>query len=46
MAHANEDSRVPLSWIVIFLLVAFGLGAGAVLMVGGQIVSPAGFLLA
>lgn len=47
MAHANEDvdSRVPLSWIVVFLLLAFGLGAAAVFMAGGQLVNPAGFLL-
>ncbi|MFQ3318669.1 MAG: hypothetical protein ACI8UR_001580 [Natronomonas sp.] len=33
----REDSSVPLSWIAIFLLLALGLGAAAVLAVGGDI---------
>lgn len=45
MAQADADSRVPLSWIVVFLLVAFGLGVAAVFFVGGQLVAPGGFLL-
>lgn len=45
MAQADADSRVPLSWIVGFLLLAFGLGIAAVSMAGGQLIEPA-FLLA
>jgi hypothetical protein len=47
MAQATEtDPRVPLSWIVLFFLLVFGLGAFAILSVGGELVSTAGFLLA
>ena len=33
----SEESSVRLSWIAIFLLLALGLGAAAVLAVGGSI---------
>ena len=36
MATSQSDS-VPLSWIVVFLLLALGLGASAILAVGGDL---------
>lgn len=36
MADAEPDPSIPLSWIVVFLLLALGLGAAAVLFVGGS----------
>lgn len=33
----DSNGGVPLSWIAIFLLLALGLGASAVLYVGGSI---------
>ncbi|WP_435196499.1 hypothetical protein [Natronomonas sp. EA1] len=36
---AESDSSVKLSWIVIFLLLTLGLGAAAVLFVGGSLIS-------
>ncbi|MFB6172631.1 MAG: hypothetical protein ABEJ23_08870 [Haloarculaceae archaeon] len=44
-AQADADSRVPLSWIVVFLVLVFGLGIAAVLFVGGHLIAPSGFLL-
>ena len=35
------DSSIPLSWIVIFLLLTLGLGAAAVLFVGGDLIATA-----
>lgn len=38
MATSTESNGgVPLSWIAIFLLLALGLGASAVLYVGGSV---------
>jgi NAD/NADP transhydrogenase beta subunit len=37
MAASEPDGSVKLSWIVIFLLLSLGLGAAAVLAVGGDI---------
>lgn len=37
MANAEQTS-VKLSWIAIFLLLALGLGAAAVLAVGGDVI--------
>ena len=45
MAAPEPDGSVKLSWIVIFLLLSLGLGAAAVLAVGGDIlpvVAPLG----
>ena len=45
MAASEPDGSVKLSWIVIFLLLSLGLGAAAVLAVGGNIlptVAPLG----
>ena len=45
MAASDPDGTVKLSWIVIFLLLSLGLGAAAVLAVGGDIlptVAPLG----
>ncbi|MFB6166044.1 MAG: hypothetical protein ABEJ31_12860 [Haloarculaceae archaeon] len=33
----STDESIPLSWILIFLLLALGLGAAAVQAVGGSI---------
>lgn len=33
------DSSIPLSWMIIFLLLALGLGAAAVLFVGGDLIA-------
>ena len=42
MADSDDvDSSIPLSWIVIFLLLVLGVGAGAVLAVGGDLVAGA-----
>ena len=44
-ASEPDESSVRLSWIVIFLLLSLGLGAAAVLAVGGDIlptVAPLG----
>lgn len=38
MAEADSDGSIPLSWIVIFLLLALGLAAAGVLFVGGDLV--------
>jgi len=43
-ASGPDESSVRLSWILIFLLLSLGLGAAAVLAVGGDIlpvVAPA-----
>ena len=37
----TDDSSIPLSWIVIFLLLTLGLGAAAVLFVGGDLIATA-----
>lgn len=37
MADAEPDPSIPLSWIVIFLLLALGLAAAGVLFVGGDL---------
>jgi len=45
MADSESDGTVKLSWIVVFLLLSLGLGAAAVLAVGGNIlpvVAPLG----
>ncbi|WP_255195036.1 hypothetical protein [Halorarius litoreus] len=39
MSDAETDPSVRLSWIVIFLLLTLGLGAAAVLAVGGQLIA-------
>jgi hypothetical protein len=36
MADAEPDPSIPLAWIVVFLLLTLGLGAAAVLFVGGN----------
>ena len=37
MAEADPDGSIPLSWIVVFLLLALGLAAAGVLFVGGDL---------
>jgi len=37
MADAEPDPSIPRSWIVLFLLLALGLGAAAVVFVGGSL---------
>ncbi|WP_199710243.1 hypothetical protein [Halosegnis longus] len=41
----NVDTSIPLSWIVIFLLLALGLGAAAVQFAGGTLINSGGFVL-
>ena len=36
---AETDSGVPLWWLVLFLLLVLGAGAGAVLAVGGSLLA-------
>ena len=33
----DPDSSVPLSWVVVFLLLVFGVGAAAILFLGGSV---------
>jgi hypothetical protein len=35
----DESESVPMSWIVLFLLLALGLGAAIVLAVGGTLIA-------
>jgi hypothetical protein len=44
MSEAGNDS-VPIWWILVFIVLALGLGAVAVLSVGGSLITPAGTLL-
>ena len=37
MSHTEPDSTLPASWILMFLLLVLGLGAAAVLFVGGDL---------
>jgi hypothetical protein len=37
MTDPEPDPSIPLSWIVIFLLLALGLAAAGVLFVGGDL---------
>lgn len=39
MSDTEPDASVRLSWIVIFLLLTLGLGAAAVLAVGGNLIA-------
>lgn len=39
MSDAETDTSVRLSWIIIFLLLSLGLGAAAVLAVGGELIA-------
>ncbi|WP_435127500.1 hypothetical protein [Halobaculum sp. D14] len=36
----SRDSSVPLWWILVFLVLALGLGAYAINVVGGSLVTP------
>ncbi|MFC6787560.1 hypothetical protein ACFQFH_17390 [Halobaculum halobium] len=40
MSEAGSDS-VPIWWILVFIVLALGLGAIAVLSVGGSLITPA-----
>ncbi|WP_277553676.1 hypothetical protein [Halobaculum limi] len=44
MSQAGNES-VPVWWILVFIVLALGLGAVAVLSVGGSLITPAGTLL-
>ena len=37
MTDTEPDPSIPLTWIVVFLLLALGLGTAAVLFVGGDL---------
>jgi hypothetical protein len=39
MSDQQSSSNVPLSWIVLFMLLALGLGASAILAVGGDLLA-------
>jgi len=44
MSQASDDP-VPIWWVLVFIVLALGLGAVAVLSVGGTLVTPAGAVL-
>jgi|GEM_PF-1032634 hypothetical protein len=37
-----EDNSIPLSWILLFVLLVVGVGAGAIFFVGGDLIGSAG----
>ena len=37
-----DDNSIPLSWILLFLVLVLGVGAGAVIFVGGDIMAGGG----
>lgn len=39
-----DESSVPFWWILLFVALALGIAAGAVLLVGGEILASTGFL--
>jgi hypothetical protein len=39
-----DDNSIPLSWILLFLVLVFGVGVGAVFFVGGDIMAGAGVI--
>jgi hypothetical protein len=39
MSQAEPDPTLPASWILMFLLLVLGLGAAAILFVGGDILA-------
>lgn len=39
MSQAEPDSTLPASWILMFLLLTLGLGAAAILFVGGDLLA-------
>mgnify|MGYP000023548045 CR=1 FL=1 len=43
MSEAGNDS-VPIWWILVFIVLALGLGAIAVLSVGGSLITPGALL--
>lgn len=40
-----DDSSVSFWWILLFALLALGVGAAAILFVGGQLIAASGFVL-
>ena len=40
-----ESTVVPFWWIVVFVILALGVAAGAILFVGGELVGSVGVLL-
>ncbi|WP_267905098.1 hypothetical protein [Halorussus halophilus] len=40
-----DDSSVSFWWILLFILLALAVGAGAVLFVGGSLVTPPQFVV-
>ena len=44
MSDTGNDS-VPIWWVLVFIVLALGLGAITVLSVGGSLIDPAGVLL-
>jgi hypothetical protein len=39
-----DDSSVSLWWVLLFVLLALGVAAGAILFVGGDLITSAGFV--
>ncbi|MFC6952209.1 hypothetical protein [Halorubellus litoreus] len=39
-----DDNSIPLSWILLFLVLVLGVGAGAVIFVGGSIMASGGVI--
>lgn len=40
-----DDSSVSFWWVLLFILLTLGVAAGAVLFVGGDIITSSGFVL-
>lgn len=41
-----DDSSISFWWILLFVILALGVAAGAVLFVGGDLIAPPGFVVA
>lgn len=40
-----NDTSVPFWWVLLFVVLALGVGAGAILFVGGDLLGSSGLLL-
>ena len=38
------ENGIPLSWILLFVLLALGIGVWAIFFVGGDLIGPAGVI--
>ena len=41
-----DDNSIPLSWILLFLVLVLGVGAAAVIFVGGSLIAESGGVIA